>query len=107
MAHVHRARTLHRCAFALVVAGLAACGSTAKPSGDTVSTEPIAACTAFTDAFERCQAKLGAPAAAAERVATTRETLHTQTEAAKTESARLALEQQCAAGVKQLAAVCP
>jgi hypothetical protein len=90
----------------LVVLG--ACGNAAKPGADAVSNDPLASCEAFSARFAGCQAKLGAPAAvAAERTATTRETLRVQLDAAKTEVDRAALEAQCASGLKQLEAVCP
>lgn len=92
----------------VVLAVLSGCGSSAKPSGDAVSNDPIVSCDSFTLKFESCQSKLGAPREAVqERAATTRETLHTQTLAATTEPARAALDAQCAAGLKQLATVCP
>jgi hypothetical protein len=91
----------------LVAFVLVGCG-TAKPNADAVSNDPIATCEAFSIKFTGCQAKLGAPAdVAAERSATTRETLRVQTEAAKTEADRTALDAQCASGLKQLEAVCP
>ena len=84
------------------------CGTSAKPSGESASNEPIASCEAFASRFESCQSKLGAPAAVAqERAATTRETLHTQTLAATSEPARAVVDAQCTAGLKHLAMVCP
>ena len=91
-----------------MLAVLGACGTSAKPGADAVSNDPIAACEAFNTRFAGCQAKLGAPAdVAAERSATTRETLRVQLQAARTEADRAALEAQCASGLKQLEAVCP
>ena len=102
---------MRRAAFSglvVVLVALTGCGSSAKPSGEAVSNDPIASCDSFTLRLESCQSKLGAPREAAqERAATTRETLHTQTLAATTESARAALDAQCTAGLKQLAMVCP
>lgn len=91
-------------AFVLVVG----CGTAARPNGESVSNDPIASCERVSARVEACASKLGASAeASAERGATTREALHTQTEAAKTEAARAALDTQCMAALKQFDTVCP
>ena len=97
----------HRVRLALLALLVATGCSLSSHKSESVAGEVDSTCSAFLVAYERCQNKLGAPKAAAERVSTTREALSAQTNAATTEAERARVSARCESGLEQLHTLCP
>jgi hypothetical protein len=96
----------NRLVVTLVLVAHTGCGSRGQEAEKTPS-EPISSCATFVDAYARCQSKLGAPKAAAERVSVTREALTKQIVGAKNDAERARVAEQCESGLQQLRTLCP